>query len=230
MYNDITFVRKEEMTSVYNDLTFAEHPEKMYEHFMDTKDDILYFVDGEKLIGVISIGDLERYYQRKAQKVTINQKFSFMESINEKEAEQFFCRSITIREIPVVIEGRFLGVLKREKEVRRSEQQRTTLKEARYGKAEWYQKEIERFCSNTKARLFVYTIDNQAVMRSLKGFKIKESIQKGEKCREEDKKFWGKEYRKGINEEWYQCYREVSVKINNGIGTFKDIQNEFFTF
>lgn len=68
MSNDIVFIKKEEMTSVYNDLTVVKNSGKMYEHFMNTKDDILYFVDGEKLVGVVSIGDLERCYQKKQER------------------------------------------------------------------------------------------------------------------------------------------------------------------
>lgn len=116
-----------------------------------------------------------------------------------------------------------------------SKTQRYALENTRYGMTEWKQKELERFCNGTKAKVFVYTVDHRTIERSLKekNKEVSRLKREGEISfleEKEWKKFWGKEYYRGIGEEWFLCLKELSLQIKNGIGSFENRKNKFFTF
>lgn len=163
-----SFIARESMTSAFELASISNLSEMAYHHFMNYENEVMYLLNESKLSGVLSIGDLERFFTRHEGELRINQSYTSSNTIDYDVAAAFFERSATINEIPVVTEqGDFLGIIKREKtqDCRRS--QRRSLKAARTGEYVWHQEEVRRFANETPASVFLYTYSHQKVMEQL---------------------------------------------------------------
>ncbi len=111
------FVEKKDLTNIYNVQEIYNQPETAYSYFMSHESTIIYVVEGERLCGIISFGDLERYYKSERTVFTYNDSFSFISDKNDFEsAEIIFNKYKSIFEIPVICEDEFIGTLHREKQ------------------------------------------------------------------------------------------------------------------
>ena len=130
------FIARESMISVFELAHISNLPEMAYHHFMNYENEVLYLLNEGKLSGVLSIGDLERFFAKDEGGLKINQNYISIRTDDYNEAAAFFERSSTINEIPVVTEqGDFLGVIKREKTQVCRRLQRRSLKAARTGES-----------------------------------------------------------------------------------------------
>lgn len=87
-------------------------PKKLYEHFITYNEDILYVCEGEVLKGVVSIGDLYRYFGGTKMEFELNKRFTSLDDINFEKAVPIFEKFCQIHEIPVVINGVLAGAIK----------------------------------------------------------------------------------------------------------------------
>lgn len=80
---------------------------------MDYNDEMIYILkpDG-KIHGIMSRGDLYRYYVKCSEGLNINQKFSSISSQDFSAAEEIFKKYDTIHEVPVVNDGYLTGVIR----------------------------------------------------------------------------------------------------------------------
>lgn len=109
------FISADKLNCVYDLHEIQGNLDKIYHHFLENDDEVLYITENGRMYGLISIGDMFRYYKQepKTREVPINQKFSYVEGADDYvEADVFFDRSRFIHEIPVIKERRLLGVIR----------------------------------------------------------------------------------------------------------------------
>ncbi|MBD5521746.1 MAG: adenylyltransferase/cytidyltransferase family protein [Lachnospiraceae bacterium] len=238
---DLVFLSKKDMTSVYELEDILDLPDVAYYHFMHYEDEVLYIHKAGKMLGVCSIGDLERFYERNEQELKINQQYIFLKKIDYHMALEFFKRRETINEIPVVTDGNELtGVIRYEKEGKFRSKQRRTLKYVRT--SAWHMQEIERFVCKTKARVLLYSYSNKEVMEHLSEEEIQILRKRREKAdggicsdplglsNEEWRNFYQLNYETGIVETMISEMDLCRPVVRNGITTFLDMDGKYYHF
>ena len=65
-----------------------------------------------KIYGIVSRGDLYRYYENQNEKLNVNQSFRSVPSQDYAAAEEIFQKFTTIHEVPVVNDGNLKGVIR----------------------------------------------------------------------------------------------------------------------
>lgn len=108
------FVEKQNLTNVYDLKDMEVDADKMYHHFMENNDEVIYFLGiNGKLYGIVSRGDLYRYYENHDKNLKVNQKYSAVCSSEDLDgAEKIFSMIKTIHEVPVVDHGNLKGVIR----------------------------------------------------------------------------------------------------------------------
>lgn len=165
-----SYVPREEMQSV---LDIADFPERdraeiAYEYFVNRKQEAMYIEENGILLGVVSIGDLERYYGGINDKLTINSHFLCTDKIDEEKASNFFVKFETFFEFPVVnAEGQLEGVIKRNLIYKIRQDQIASLVVSKYLKKQWHRRELNRFITNTKAKVVLYYIEESVLLREI---------------------------------------------------------------
>lgn len=240
-----TFIARKNMASVYSITDISSHA--AYQHFMNCEDEVLYILDegGGELQGVLSIGDLERFYNGDRDQLEINTRYTCLRTVDYKSAEVFFAQMKTVNEIPIVTEDRELvGVIRQEKEEKLRTRQRKTLKRAMLKRArmrenDWGKKEILRFVNTTKAKVLLYTYSPRTIAESLNPKDKDRFIKRQENKHNywkglsdlEWRRFWGKEYEDGLIETMKEEFMVKSnPTITNGITRFSDYKGLFYTF
>lgn len=168
------FIPREEMRSVLDIADFQENgrAEIAYRYFVDDHQEAMYIEENGVLLGMVSIGDLERYYGNGKERLEINRSFSCIEKIDKEKAAAFFERWKTFFECPVVnAKGRLEGVLKRDIRYDIRQDQIASLVVSRYLKDQWHRKELTRFVKSTRAGVVLYYVEEAAVMREIAGKK-----------------------------------------------------------
>jgi CBS domain-containing protein len=80
---------------------------------MEHNDEMLYILGADgKVYGIVSRGDLYRYYENQMNRLNINQKFQAISSQDYIAAEEIFQKIDTIHEVPVVNNGELMGVIR----------------------------------------------------------------------------------------------------------------------
>lgn len=238
--NKYAFIQLKDMTSVYEIRDILDLPQKAYTHFMNYDDEVLYLLSEGKMAGVLSIGDLERYYDRQECKLKINTNYTSATKIDFKAAETFFERIKTINEMPIVTnDNELLGIIRKSKEKWLRERQRSALKYAISGRYRFGRNEIWRFMNETKARVLYYKYSINNIVRNLDRWEC-ERLEHRRKCKdanmwkglseEEWKNFWDSEYEEGIVDTMRQEIAEHKPTLENGVAVFPDIKGKCFQF
>lgn len=234
------FIEKKYLKSVFDENTFHDMPNELYDFFMNNDSEIVYIFQNERIKGVISIGDLERFYRSDGLKLVVNQNYMYLRTISYNDAENFFSTHATINEIPVIIEEKyFIGIIKIEKEVEIRKKQRNSLNDA-YWISQYYRNEIKRFIKNTKAKVFLFGIDSEKIMKQYPEAVpiLRERVMRKKNGEgafgltdKEWQDYWKEDYYPGIGKALEQEYRNlVSVKEYKGIYEFKDTKGFFYSF
>ncbi len=162
------FIARENMTSVYELTSVSNLPDIAYYHFMNFEDEVLYLLNEGEISGVLSIGDLERFFDSGGNQLEINQNYTSISAVDYDTAERFLENSITINEIPIVAErGILVGIIRKEKTKALRDQQRRELEAARRGEGIWRRGEMWRFVNETRASVFLYTYSDKKVLKQL---------------------------------------------------------------
>ena len=107
------FVEAKTLNSIYYLSDIENDVEKLYFHFMEHNDEMLYILGADgKVYGIVSRGDLYRYYENQMNRLNINQKFQAISSQDYIAAEEIFQKIDTIHEVPVVKNGNLMGVIR----------------------------------------------------------------------------------------------------------------------
>lgn len=234
------FIEMKKMTSVYEITDILDLPQMVYTHFMNYDDEVLYLLSDGKMAGVLSIGDLERYYDRQEPELKINKNYTSATEIDFKAAEVFFERIKTINEMPVVTNSKeLLGIIRKPKEEWLRERQRRALKYAISGRYRFGKNEIWRFINETKARVLYYKYSINNIVNNLDREEC-ERLEKRRKCTdahmwkglsaEEWKTFWQSEYEDGIVDTMRRETIEHKPVLENGVAVFPDMEGKYFRF
>lgn len=146
----ITFKREYSQLGNYEDI---------YQHFMNYDEEICYVLDNGKVLGIISIGDLYRYYSLE-KNTPINSKFTYLEKIDYANAEKIFKRIASIHEIPVIRGGKLLGCI-RSKEVLSESgwiAGRKTIEEGHCGAYQWKSIIMRKAFKKINCNVYTYAL------------------------------------------------------------------------
>ncbi|MDE6054298.1 MAG: hypothetical protein K2G55_11155, partial [Lachnospiraceae bacterium] len=231
------FIARENMTSVYRLEEITDLAETAYRHFMNHEEEIIYVLNrGGVILGVFSIGDLKRFYEKGDEKIKINKKYTALYSIDYDVAQKFFSRAYPINEVPVVTaDNQLLGIIRYEKAPLFRRAQRNSLKDARTGKDIWMKKELSRFINQTKARVIIYTKHElplnpkEAEILQRRRFYTERTQWKGLSA-EEWKTFLQSEYEEGIVDTMRTEQHQSSLVVKNGVASFMDRDGKWYSF
>lgn len=228
------------MTSVYEITDISDLVQTAYRHFMNYEDEVLYILCKGKMLGVLSIGDLERFYDSQGSELKVNQRYTSSCTVDFKAAENFFDHVITMNEMPIVTTDReLLGIIRKTKEEWLRGRQRRSLEYARTGRYRYVRTEIERFINETKTRVILYKYSINEIVKSMNSEEC-ECLEKRRRrvgthmwkglSAEEWETFWQSEYEDGIVDIMQQEVMEHTPVLLNGIAVFPDMRGKCFWF
>lgn len=222
-------------------------PEEVYRYMYQLNADILYIVENGCLSGVISIGDLLRYYEEHIP-LKINTDFRFVRTFNSPEAYKILKEIPSIHELPVVGEdGAFLGIVKfGEKGQEEWERLKKHIDNKRFGSEEDYlYEEFRNWLLRQRARIVIYDRFSwekwEQMAPNSKSFleKRKENVSEEEilplhvlknMTEPEQKLFFGRNYSNDCVKEFLDDYEKIELTLENGIYSINDLSSKYFTF
>lgn len=231
------FVAKDCIRSLVNknDLT----SEIIYQYFLNYADECIYVVEDEILIGIITPGDLYRFYITDGENSYLNQKFTYIDKIDFGKAAEVFGRIRIIHEVPVIKEQAFLGIVKSGEQ--KPDEEWINIRESflpyHFGKMERRKSEISFFLEHTQANIYVYSRVDRKKLKwndsdwALYYMKRQHSngaagLEEMSEC--ERKAFFGSNYSEEYVEEFIKEFRMLRTKLNNGILKICDISGRYF--
>lgn len=142
------------LSNIYQWKEVAGKPEKFYQHFVTSHDDIVYVCEGEQLKGVVSMGDLYRYYNGTKTEFVLNTKFASLKEVNFEKAIPIFEKFGQINEVPVVENGLLIGAVKnghkRNEQVWKKLCDNLAIQIRQWDKSKFIAKEIKRWKSKVE--------------------------------------------------------------------------------
>ena len=231
------FISVANLQSVHEICEIRGKINKIYRHFMDSDDEVLYITDNGRMLGVISIGDMYRYYRNEEETLPINLKFSYVEEMADYvKAERFFQRIKTIHEIPVIKNEILLGVIRKKNgEVTVS---KSSLKGTLEGERRnlWRKETFRKFNQKVNTRVFYYdlssklktfTQDQQKILENRKSVEDTLEIFQGMSAAEQ-RGFVGKSYCEKYMEQFSADYKQLRLVQKNGVYRYGDCSNGTF--
>lgn len=218
-----------------NDLT----PDVVYRHFLNYTDECIYVVEGETLVGLITPGDLHRFYTTDGDTGYINRTFTYIEEIDFNKAREVFTRIQTIHEVPVIKEHIFLGII--ESGEQKSDEEWIKIRNGflpyYLGKMEWKKEEIWDIVKHVQANVYVYFRPDEEKLKwensdwTLYNEKNRRpngavGLEKMSEC--EKKMFFGSNYGGKYVEEFIKEFRMLRAETYNGISKIRDISGQYF--
>lgn len=216
--------------------------ERIYQHFMNEDDEICYVFQGDSLYGIITMGDLYRYFEAEEGMLCINRKYRCLKAVDDEEAEKIFEKIPTIYEIPVVCDEQLVGVVRKGKNTQiQWKALRKRLEAEHNGARKWYRMELSKWSEKIKGSLFLYRIPDYEVVKDRLSKEEKELWSKKRtypsgasgllKMSEEEKRhFFGDNYSEEYVESFCRDYAKIMGTMRNGIYTINDISNSHFKF
>lgn len=215
---------------------------EVYKHFMQYDDEVCYVHNHGELYGIITIGDLYRFYYNK-NKSAVNQNFKFIEEIDFKAAEEIFNRIKTVHEVAVIRNHKLLGCIRMVGDIQNTaERQR-----ARDSIVAGYAHKLER---NTKKELlaklsgkvYLYTFFDANLLSEFEkslSMEEKELYYKKQKyengnisqmSESELRDYFGEMYSPEYVEEFCNDYNKIRGSINKGIYKNDDMSSKNFNY
>lgn len=151
------FVNVEKITSLFELSDVKENSDIIYNHFMNNEDEICYIQSHGDILGIVTIGDMFRFYRNGDKELRINQSFSYVRDVDDyKSAAMIFDKIKTIHEVPVIVHNKLLGIIKSNEQNTKEywSRQRIRLYEEKEGKYSWYEREIIKLCKKNGSNIF----------------------------------------------------------------------------
>lgn len=227
------FVRIENITSVYEMKETEADVHWIFNRFISSDEEVLYFVEDNFLKAVVSIGDLFQFLEGRRKRIW-NTNFTALSEENEEDGETFFFQHPTVHELPVVgRDGKLTGMVKSGKSnsahVRKS--LRSYAKQLYYGLGTYYKKSVKRFMADFKGTVFLADLPNDVrVMHYLKSeYERSEFLRKREieplaqlknMTEQEAARYWGDIYEPGIAGKFAKEFSEIDIVEEKGIKRF----------
>lgn len=234
------FEEAHKVSAVVERKELAKTPEKIFNHFMNYGDEVIYVLESGDIYGIITPRDLLETYKKSNKIPVVNCGFSYIKEKNDfYSARIIFEKYPKIHEIAVVKKGKFLGVVKSGYRKTWDEWQdiRQQLLDAmmEMERIEWIKKDIRKLLK-LKTRLFVYRylhVDDMKLTDSERVlYEEKHKIPNGGLSTltlREQKLFFGGSYSPGYAHQLVRNLEEDGVIYKNGIPEFKDKSNKICT-
>lgn len=237
-------IYREDIASVYELKKRGSDVKWMIGRFMYHDDEVLYFVENEYLKAVVSIGDVFQFLEGKKKNV-LNTDFTQVLEKDTDKAEQFFLKHPTIHELPMTdVSGKLIGIMKSE---RCNSQMlwnrfRLYLKDLCFDVESYYQSLALKFMEQFKGTVVVFDLpDDNGVLKRLKkdceraDFAKKHGIppleQLVQMTEQEEKSYWGAEYKSGISRGFADEFTNMKVSERNGCKYYSNNeQSDYITF
>lgn len=214
--------------------------EYAYQWFMKNDKEALYVLKKRILTGLITIGDVFRYYEGTTEQV-VNNSYTALRYGEIRKAEAFFEQHWTIHELPIVdSQGHFIGTYSIEEKNHNRDIFRSRLKNAYSGKNQWLREQIGKWYENCCAAVFGFQLPTEKetlklltpkVRREFKSRNGKNAFDVMKNFSEEELRvYWGGRYEPEIVERFFKEYSDISIKFKNGIIRYERLEGEFFTF
>lgn len=221
-------------------------PENVYMYMYQLKADVLYIVEKDCLQGVISIGDLLRYYNKKIS-LKVNTNFHFINSFDDKKAYEILKEIPSIHELPVVTRGVFLGIIKfGEKDEDEWKKLKICIDYGRFGsKEEYLYGEFKKWLLRQKAKVVIYDELSWDIWEEMSSDSKKIFNERVEHAEEDailslyvlrnmrekqQRQFFGINYSENCVQEFMNDYSKIELVLENGIYSVKDMESKYFTF
>lgn len=232
-----TFVEEKEVLFKYELVEL--NPERIYEHFMLEDDEICFVMDKNQVYGIITIGDMCRYYAQDKEKLNINRKYRSISAVDYEAAEKVFQKFPTVHEVPIVVDNRLLGVVKKEQHDNKS-WIRQMLKREHDGEERWTANEFDRILKQLKGKVYLYDLWVSDIVDGLSE-SDKEALEKKSEypwgtsglrmmSEEEKRAFAGEDYSADAFEEFCLDFDRNTITLKNGIGKINDLSSRNFNF
>lgn len=237
---DCYFVDEQKITFKYEYSQLGDY-EEIYQHFMKYNEEICYVLDKGKVIGIISIGDLYRYYSRE-NNTPINSGFTYLKETDYANAEKIFKRIVSVHEIPVIRDGKLLGCI-RSKEVLSESgwiAGRKTIEEGHSGAYQWKRTVMRKVFEKINCNVYTYAMPRYSHIKD----KLREEeleLYKSKVCRrnnifdkvlmseKENDAFWGSVDKQYISV-FANDFNKLKVNVRSGIAKINDMDSVIYRY
>lgn len=238
------FVRRENMTSVFEMKETEADVNWVFNQFLSSDDEVLYFAEKGYLKAVVSIGDLFQFLEKRKPKIW-NLHFTSVLSEHDKNAEIFFLKHPTVHELPVVNAHGFLtGVIRSGKHNpgHLRDGFRTYAKQLYYGLEAYYEKAASKFMHHFEGTVLIAELPkDEKVIEIVSSGSEKEKFEKKRgisplvqlknMTAQEEEEYWGDIFEPGISAKFADEYARIGVVDKNGVKAFKNNASlHYFTF
>lgn len=214
-------------------------PDVIYQHFLKYTDECIYVVEDEMLIGLVTPGDLHRYYTTDGENSYLNKKFTYLDNIDFEKAKEVFERIPMIHEVPVIKEHIFLGIVKSGEQ--KPSEEWVNIREGflpyHLGMMEWRKREISDFLEHTQAIVYVYVcFDEKKLKWNDSDWELYNrkshypngvtGLKKMSEC--ERKAFFGIDYNEEYVEEFIKEFGMLRMVTCKGMSRIEDISGRYF--
>lgn len=240
------FVNKEDIKFKYNFSEINGIEAEIIEHYIRYKDEICYIMKDDSLYGIVSTGDILRWNNEQTVSF-INLNFKYIESVDFACAKDIFDKSVNVRELPVIMNGHFIGVIKSGEEMpnRELEHSRKLLKkvipqqEIRKGRMIWINNSIEKIISKLNAKIFLYNMPEFDEIKTYLSEKDKALYVK--KLEYVNPNIWTMSEKEKFDffpnntstkemEVFFDDFRKIQTTMTKGIYKIDDISSKNFNF
>lgn len=233
----IIFIPIEKLNNVFDCNKTYDIVSTAYKVFMESDEEVVYILEGKCLQGVITVGDLWRYFSGERD-YYINKAFKKVLNNGIQDVEEFFETHWTIREIPCVDEmGNLEGVYRTLSDKVDRTGFRIKLEKEYFGYSKWETLGISRFLNKCPARIYGFKLPSEEIVTSfLSDAEVKKYKEKQVKkpidilkqmTDKEAELYWGNEYDADIKEAFPKEFGSVEVESSNGINRFKDFSGKY---
>ena len=151
------FVDVKELDNIIQKSDVYDNPNKLLLLFLFHEWDVIYISERGKLNSIVSIGDIYRYYESGHDEFIFNTQFSYILEIDNFEADKIFDKIKTIYEVPVIKQGEFIGVVRKDLEHTEKEWDRIHRKMNTINRSCFLINELQRWMEKTKGiELYIY--------------------------------------------------------------------------
>lgn len=236
---DLIFETVSELGTAIQWKKVRDDANQIFEHFMAWGDEVIYVLDDHRLRGIVTPGDLIRSFQKGERMPKLNRDFVFIQDKGDVDgAKAAFRRFPGIHQVPVVKEGRFLGVVKSGERKSWEEWRdiRRRLKEGSWEieRREWVQKDVKRLLGiNGKKFIYRYLSEKDMQMTDEELLIYEGKTRVADKglsalSRREQKIFFGSDCPPGYADEVIRDFEECAMIYKNGIPGLEDRNGRIF--
>lgn len=222
-------IYRKDIAAIFETKDIPQNDHWIIRYFLYNCDEVLYFVEGDFLKAVVSVGDVFRYLEKKEKKI-LNTNFTQVSEKDLTNVQTFFLEHPTIHELPLINSaGHFIGIIKSNSKNPEYVRDgfRDYIKRLYFDQFSYYQNLSNKFMEYFKGQVFLFDLpdDNRAFkvlhtsyereMFSKKRI-VSPLVQLQEMNEAEEKDYWGEAYEPGISKKFVKDFLNIKTLERNG--------------